>query len=409
MSKPSTNTAILLTIFVTVFIDMLGISIVIPVIPTLFFEADSQFFDLSVSMERRSILYGVLVACFPLMQFFGAPILGALSDRYGRKPVLTVALIGTFLGYILFAYAILSHQLWLLFFSRMLPGFTGGNVAIVLSAIADISEAKDKARNFGLVGAAFGIGFILGPTIGGLLADDSILPWFNHATPFWFTAALTLFNVGLVHWRFPETLQNKRIIPLSLMTGLKNVATSFRIPELRVIFSVVLLLSLGFTFFTQFFSVKLIQEFDYREKDIGFLFGWIGIWLVFTQGYVVRQLSGRIKAEKVLLYSIPLLTFGLTLILVPEQSFWFFVITPLVALGQGVTSPHLTTVVSERAGTERQGEILGISQSMQSLGATLPPILAGYLNTLDGDYPIMASALLTFIACVVYAFLLKRT
>jgi len=173
---------------------MLGIGIIIPVIPALFFDDGGSFFTEAMSYENRSVIYGFLLAAFPIMQFFGAPILGALSDRHGRKPMLMLSLMGTMIGYFLFAIALLYGQLWLLFFSRMLPGFTGGNISIVYSAIADVSDGPERTKNFGMIGMAFGLGFILGPAIGGILADNSIVSWFNAATPFWFTNHFTLFS-----------------------------------------------------------------------------------------------------------------------------------------------------------------------------------------------------------------------
>ena len=400
-----TNRGSLLPIFATVFLDMLGIGIIIPVIPALFFEADSSFFDYSVSREFRSITYGLLIGAFPFMQFFGAPMLGALSDRFGRKPMLMLSLGGTMVGYLLFALAVGSQSLPLLFLSRMLPGFFGGNISIVYAAIADVSDEQSRPKNFGLVGMSFGLGFILGPSLGGVLADDSVVSWFGPETPFLFTAFLTLLNIGLV-WRwFGETIRGTRRTPLNPLQGLRNIAKSFSEPRLRTIFSVVLLLSLGFSFFTQFFSVLLIEKFSYSEKDIGFLFAWIGLWLVLTQGLLVRRLSTVCAPKKILSFSILALGLALLSLLLPEQSYWFFVLNPLVAIAQGITSPNLTTVVSVQAGAEYQGELLGINQSMLSLGQILPPLIAGYLNTISGSLPILASGLIVLAGWAVYVFL----
>ncbi|MEZ4830233.1 MAG: MFS transporter [Bacteroidia bacterium] len=398
----------ILSIFLTVFIDMLGVGIIIPVIPALFFEESAQFFSPGVSQETRSILYGFLIASYPFMQFFGAPVLGALSDRHGRKPLLAISLVGTAIGYLLFAVAIMEQNIWLLFASRMLPGFMGGNISILLSAIADVSDAKSKTQNFGLVGMAFGIGFILGPAIGGILADGTVVSWFDHETPFWFTAGLTFFNILLVQFRFRETLKEKQETEISLVRGFRNIATSMTAPKLRVIFSVVLLLSLGFSFFTQFFSVLLIDKFGYTEKNIGMVFGWVGIWLAFTQGFTVRRLSRKFSSRQILNFTPFLLGTALATILIPEQAWWMFVITPFTATFQGITAPNLTTVISEQATARQQGEILGINQSVQALGQMIPPVIAGYLNTLNGNFPIMAAAVFTICGGLVYVLIFQR-
>ena len=139
-----------------------------------------------------------------MAQFFGAPILGAMSDRFGRKKILILSLVGTCIGYLFFGAGIAAASLITLFISRAIDGFTGGNISIALSAIADISDPKEKAKNFGLIGMAFGLGFILGPYIGGKLADPSVVGWFTHSTPFWFAAALTFLNIILVTFRSEE-------------------------------------------------------------------------------------------------------------------------------------------------------------------------------------------------------------
>ena len=402
------NRSTLATIFLTVFLDMLGVTILIPVLPALFFTEESSILSPDISDTFKSVLFGLLLASYPILQFFGAPVLGALSDRHGRKPILSIALIGTLVGYLLFGVAILYKNLWLLFFSRMLPGFTGGNIAIVLSAIADVSDPASKAKNFGLVGAAFGLGFILGPTIGGILADNTVVFWFDHATPFWFAAILTLVNVILVKFSFPETLKNPNQTPITFTRGFENIKKSFAAPNLRGIFGVVLLQSLGFSFFTQFFSAYLYQVFDFTEKNIGYLFGYVGIWLVLTQAVLVRRLSKYYGPSELLRFSPLFLSIAIGMLLTPDNAIWFFVLNPFVAIFQGITAPNLTAFVSQQAHADQQGEILGINQSMISVGQAIPPLIAGYLNALDPGLPLMAASLFVFAAWLAFVLIFGR-
>ena len=403
----NTKKRALYPIFLTVFIDMLGIGIIIPVLPALFFEEGSDFFRTAVPQDERAIIYGFLLAAFPVMQFFGAPILGALSDRKGRKPLLMISLFGTMVGYFLFAISLYIQSIPLMLFSRMLPGFTGGNISIVYSALADVSDGPARTKNFGFVGMAFGLGFILGPALGGLLADSSVVSWFNSSTPFWFTTIITFINIILVQFLFKETLEQPKERAISFMTGFRNVLSSFQMANLRAVFTVALLMSLGFTFFTQFFSVALIEKFDYTEKDIGLFFAWVGIWLVFAQGFLVNVLSKKFKPTTLLQVTMLTLSFFIGLVIVPDDVFWEYALAPMIAISFGITSPNLVAAISEQASPSQQGEILGINQSMQSLGASLPPIIGGYLTAMNFLYPIIASSIIIFIAWLVLVLLVS--
>ena len=390
----------LFVILLVVFLDLLGITIIIPVIPALFEGTDSSFQFYSV--EARSIFYGLLIGSYSVMQFIGAPILGAFSDKYGRRPILTISLIGAFMGYLLFGWAISMKIFWLLFVARMIPGFMGGNLAVIYSSLADISRQEDKAKNFGLVGAAFGLGFTIGPGIGGFLADNSIVSWFSYATPFWFTAILTFINLILVRLYFPETLKNKMDTKVSVFQGITNITKVFKMPKLRGILYIVLLIQLGFTFFTQFYSIVLYRDLGFSVKQVGFLFLWIGIWMTFTQSYLVRVLSRRIEQRKLLSITIPILTILVISLVFSDNILMAYIINALIAIAFGLTSPNLTALVSNEAPNDRQGEVLGINQSVNSVGQLVPPLIGGFILAVGTHYPILAGGLVILAAAILF-------
>jgi len=359
---------------------MLGVGIVIPVIGPLLLDPAHSMLPADMAPQARTILLGFLIASFPLAQFFGAPMLGALSDRHGRKKILTASLFGTLLGYILFAVAILQQNIYLLFASRILDGFTGGNISIVLSSISDVSDERSKAKNFGMVGAAFGLGFILGPYIGGKLADHTLVSWFNTATPFWFATILTALNLLFVFISFPETLKEKRHTVISIFTGVRNIGKAFQLTHLRTIFFVVFLITLGFNFFTQFFQVFLINKFNYSISQIADIFAYIGIWIVFAQGGLQRPISKKYLPLNILQISAVMLGVVLPMLLLPTEPKYIFFVLPFIAIFQGLTQPNITSVVSSQAGKDEQGQILGINQSKKSLGMAIPTIIASYIN-----------------------------
>jgi DHA1 family tetracycline resistance protein-like MFS transporter len=409
---------LLIPVFLTVFIDLLGATLVLPILAPLFLDLQHGIWPIDISslsnpakdipsiIRERTFIFGLLIASFPLAQFFGAPLLGAWADKAGRKKVLTISLIGTLIGYILFAIGVHQHWVWLLFAARILDGFTGGNISIAFSAISDVSTPETKTKNFGLIGMAFGLGFIIGPYIGGKLSDPNLVSWFNFETPFWFAAILCLVNIILVLRFFFETLKTPSTKPIDLLQGFRNIAAAVNKPHLRKIFLVVFLVTFGFSIFTQFLQVFLIQKFSFSQSDIGDYFAFIGICIAITQGFITRLISKRLKPEMAVSIFMFTLAIALVLILFPGQSMYLYLLSPLIAVSQGVMSPNLQTIVSNSGGPQEQGEILGMNQSVQSLAQGIPPIVAGIVVSINMYLPITLAAAFTLMAW--FAFYIYR-
>ncbi|OWY21176.1 MFS transporter [Sphingobacteriales bacterium UPWRP_1] len=380
------------TIFFTVFLDLVGVGIVLPVTVPLLLNPQSALLPVHFSEAYRTIILGFLIASYPVASFFGGPILGALSDKYGRRRLLLLSLAGTCLGYLVFALGIYVGSIYLLFLSRIIDGFTGGNISIVQSSIADISDDASKAKNFGLIGMAFGVGFIIGPFLGGKLSDPNLLPWFNYDTPFLFAALLSLVNIALVVRNFSETLPAPVNRPINAFTGIKNLQQAFTDPRISILFAAVFFYNLGFSFFTQFFQVFLVKRFGFNQSGIGDYFAYIGFCIALVQGIVVRRLAVKYRPQQILRYSLPGLAVALFCVMLPQHAWQLYLISPFIALFQGSSAPNTTSLVSQNALEGQQGKMLGINQSVLAMGLAIPPVVAGFIDTIDVRLPLIAAS-----------------
>ncbi len=394
------------SLFLITFIDLVGIGIIIPIIPLIFFE--TPILADSVPYAARTVILGLLLSIFPLMQFFGAPLLGAFADKHGRKPVLTLSILGICISYILFAVGLWMNMLWLLFFSRALAGFCGGNLSVVKSVIADISDEKSKVKNFGMMGMAFGLGFIFGPFLGGVLSNSELVSWFTMSTPFWAAALFSFINVLYVHFNLVETLEKPTETKINAFTGLRNVKKAFTLPRLRLFFASYFLFMFGFTFFTQFFSVYAYERFGYGTTEIGLIFAYAGVWIAIAQGFVARKLSKYFAPETLLKYSTFFLGVTLLSLLFPAKGVYLYAIMPFMALCNGVNLPNFSALFSNSASKQAQGEILGIEQSVVSLAWIFPPIISGIVAAAHPSLPILLGAGFVFLGWGVFLFASKE-
>ncbi len=396
----------------TIFLDVLGVGILFPIIPQLLANPHSAYYLLPAGWTFKGglILLGWLMGIYPLMQFIATPILGQLSDRFGRKKVLGFSIAGTALGYVLFAIGIMTRDLPLLFLSRAFDGITGGNLSVAQAVIADVTPPEKRTKNFALIGAAFGLGFVMGPYIGAKLATPGLSffglfhtpHWFNPATPFWFTAALSTINVLLILFLLPETHTYMKKVKIRLSQSVRNIAKAASYPGLRVVFPSIFLFWSGFTFFTTFFGVLLINKLHFSASNIGDYFAYIGIWIAFTQALITPLVAKKLKSHQVLRTSMLFVGIALFGALWAHNTMQLLLVTPVFAIFIGQTIANSTSLVSRSVGPEIQGEVLGINFSVQALAQAIPAILSGYLATLGINAPILVGGSIIIVGSILF-------
>jgi len=370
----------LVIIFITVFIDLLGFGIIIPLLP---FYAES--------FGASALAIGLLGTSYSLMQFIFSPIWGRWSDKIGRKPIILVGLLGSCLSYVALA---LAGSLTLLFVARIVGGIAGANIPTAQAYIADITTPENRAKGMGLMGAAFGLGFIFGPAIGGLLSTIS------PETPMWCAGALCFANFVAAWFLLPES---RRATDATKSLGrIEAFRHAMQKPALLLILGLYFLVTMAFAGFEATFALFSQARFGYTASSIGFLFTFIGVILALIQGVLVGKVVPRIGERRL----IPLAIFAVAASIGMLPFVWsvpmLLVALGLLAIGMGFNNPSLSSMVSKLSAADDQGGTLGLASSIASLGRVVGPAWGGYLYDAYGmTTPYLAASGLMFVAFLV--------
>ncbi|MBM3730440.1 MAG: MFS transporter [Actinobacteria bacterium] len=360
------------TIWSTVALDMVGFGMVVPILGRY-----AERFGAS------GLEVGLLFSMFSVAQFFFAPVLGRLSDRVGRKPVIIVSLLGTAIGSFLTGAA---GVLWLLFLARFIDGASGASVSVAQSAITDIAPPEDRPRLLGLLGAAFGVGFVFGPALGGLAALG------GPHVPFYVASAFALCNAAAAWIRLPET-NTTRAQRESTRVRRRFVVNRYT--------GTALLAGSAFAGFEATFALFGERRFGLTEGSAAAVFLVVGVMLVIVQGALIGPLTNSIGSMRLLSVGFVVLIGGFLVLSVADVWVVLFVALALLSLGQGVVTPSLTSVVADSVGPDKRGEALGIQQSAGALSRIVGPVVAGLMFDHVGvAWPYVTATVLTFLALI---------
>jgi DHA1 family tetracycline resistance protein-like MFS transporter len=385
-------------LFFTLVLDMIGIGMIIPIVPIIFTDPTSPSFLLTgIAQKYWYFLAGLATAIFGLVQFFAAPILGELSDIYGRKKLLFLGVTVLAISQGVFAFGIMVGSLALVFISRFIGGIASANFSIAQASIADISTPANRAKNFGLIGAAFGIGFVIGPALGGYLAHI-----FDSASaPFWIAGGLGLINMISVFFFLPETHTENRALAKKLtpLKAFSNIKTAFTDTVSSHIYKANFFYFAGFAFFTSFSGLYLVQRYNIGEAQLGNYFAAIGIWIVITQMIILRIVTKHRTPIQILRVSMICVAIASALTPFMPTLFLQYVLLPFIAIPQGLSMANLTALLSSSVPKEKQGVALGINGSLSALSQGLAPLFGGVVAGVFGvSIPFLMGGL-----CIFYA------
>ena len=337
------NKKLLFSIILVVFIDLLGFSLILPLLP---YYAET--------FHANAFVTGLLVASYAIAQLIGAPLLGRMSDRYGRRPILLASIFGTFLGFLLLG---IANVLWILFAARIIDGLTGGNLSIAQAYISDVTNAKNRAKGLGMIGAAFGLGFIIGPVTGGFLSQ-----W-GYAVPAFAAAAMSFLNLILIFAWLPESLTAEKRAALNEKKPAITIGALVK--ALKRPFSGSLLITrfffgVAFAIFQTIFSLYALTKFNLTAAQTGYVLTYVGVLSVITQGFLVGRITHKFREDTLIVACVALMAISMIgWSLAPTVLVLLIVLAPTSLVG-GILNTLLSSTLTEAVTPREIGGILGL-------------------------------------------------
>jgi len=376
------NKSALTVIFFTVFIDLLGFGLLIPILPTF----------ASNVLHISDFEIGVIVGSYSLMQFLFNSLVGKLSDKLGRRPVILVSLLITAVSYIIFSF---STSFWILLISRLLAGLGGSNIGAAQAYIADITTAKDRSKGMGLIGAAFGLGFVFGPVIGGILST------YSYSLVGYVSAGFSTLAFIFAFFSLKESNENKKNYESSRtsLLDLKFMKEVFSHPQIGLLISLFFIIIFSVANIYGTFALLGSKVYGFSDMQTGYLFGISGIVTTLIQGGLIKRLSGKFSERGLVLFGIVFMTIGLGFLPYGINFLGVAIVISLLSVGTGILQPTILSMVSKYSPEDQQGSILGLNQSISALARVLGPLWGGFAYEYIGyEFPFLTGAFFTILS-----------
>lgn len=379
-------------IFLTVFIDLLGFGILIPILPT--------FAKIELSVDETAI--GVVVAVYSFVQFLFNPILGKLSDKYGRKPIIVISLFINAIGYVLFAF---TTSFIILLVARIVAGIGGSSISVAQAYIADVTTKENRAKGMGVIGAAFGLGFVFGPLMGGFLSS------YGYMVTGFASAAFSVLAFIVTIALLPESNVNRKALAetkrkLIDVDGLKNV---FAKPERAMLIFLFFVLTFSFANIYGTFALLGLQVYGFSDMQNGFMFGIIGLTSAIVQGGLIGRISKVVSKKNILKFGSFFIMAALALIPYGDTFLGLAIICIFLSIGTGIFQPTVLSLISEVTPEDEQGVTLGVNQSVSAMARVLGPLWGGFaFEFLGYPFPFLTGAAFTLIIFIVTLFYIPK-
>ncbi|HYM19489.1 MAG TPA: MFS transporter [Candidatus Kapabacteria bacterium] len=358
----------LIPIFIVVLVDLLGFSIILPLLP---------FYALQFNVSPEAI--GMIAAVYSVCQFAASPLLGALSDRYGRRPVLIYSQLGSVIGFILLA---LAGNVWMIVLSRFIDGISGGNITIASAYVADVTDPKDRAASMGMIGIAFGLGFLLGPFIGGELSG-----LWGISAPAYAAALMALTSMTLSIFYLKEPAVHRTAKRKKGLAYYTEALAYFKIKGLRTVLTIFLFFALPFSLYVSMFSLYAHIELHFTEKEVGRFLAYVGFLGIIWQGGVIRPLVKKVGELSLLRYGLGAMAVGLLGLVLAGNWQQLALVALVFSFGTGVTRVVLSSLVSQLAPADKKGGVIGVSASIESFTRIIGPLMGGWIiGTIHPNY-----------------------